>query len=339
MQKMLAEGRSFALVTVIDTFGSTPCPAGARMIAGSEGRVFGTIGGAEAEYLAIEDAKLLIARRGGSFVRNYRLGPDGDDAAPLDAQCGGEITVFSRYIGAETPGLREFVETGLRRVCEKDGTWLLMEVAADAEDAAALCIASENGIIASVGGAPEDVAALTQRVALQAEQNGRRWFSLPLTTSGFVYIFGGGHVAQELVPLLCRLGFRCVVFDDREAYTAPDLFPGAAKIIRGDFSRVENSLSLESPDYAVIVTRGHRWDFQVMAFALRSNAAYIGVIGSAAKHAFVRERLLEAGFTPAQIAAPRVHAPIGVSIGSKTPAEVAVSIAAELIQIRAIDRR
>jgi xanthine dehydrogenase accessory factor len=161
------------------------------------------------------------------------------------------------------------------------------------------------------------------------------WFSLPLVPGGFVYIFGGGHVAQELAPLLCRLDFRCVIFDDREEFTRPELFPEGCRMVRGDFENIGASLSLTQKDYVVVVTRGHIFDFHAEAFALRSPARYIGVIGSKAKHKFVRQRLEEAGFGPEELDAPRVHAPIGVSIQSKTPAEVAVSIAAELILTRA----
>jgi xanthine dehydrogenase accessory factor len=126
-----------------------------------------------------------------------------------------------------------------------------------------------------------------------------------------------------------------VVFDDRGEFSKRELFPDAEEVIRGSFADIGRSLSLGPADYAVILTRGHLWDFEAEAFALKSEARYIGVIGSRSKHAFVRERLLEAGFGAAAIDAPRVHAPIGVKIGSKTPAEVAVSIAAELIRARA----
>jgi xanthine dehydrogenase accessory factor len=124
------------------------------------------------------------------------------------------------------------------------------------------------------------------------------------------------------------------VFDDRGEFTRPELFPGAAGVIQGAFDHIGNYISLGANDYAVIVTRGHRWDYDAWAFALRGPAAYIGVIGSRTKHAFVRERLRAAGFSEAEIHAPRVHAPIGIDIGSKSPAEVAVSIAAELIKVR-----
>lgn len=152
---------------------------------------------------------------------------------------------------------------------------------------------------------------------------------------GLVYVFGGGHVAQELLPLLVRLDFRCVVFDDREEFTRDDLFPGAEKIILGDFEHIERNVSLKADDFVVIITPGHLWDLEALAFALKSGASYIGVIGSKSKHEFIRERLCERGFSRDLINAPRVHAPIGLDIKSKTAAEISVSIAAELILERA----
>jgi len=87
----------------------------------------------------------------------------------------------------------------------------------------------------------------------------------------------------------------------------------------------------------VIVSRGHRWDLEAWAFALNSPSLYIGVIGSRAKQALVKGRLRERGFSTEEIDAPRVHAPIGIDIKSETPAEIAVSIAGELILCRARD--
>ena len=156
------------------------------------------------------------------------------------------------------------------------------------------------------------------------------------TSCGIVCIFGGGHVAQELVPILARLDFRCVVFDDRKEFVKAELFPGVEKIILGDFEHIGKSITLTENDYAVVLTRGHIWDLEAWAFALESRAAYIGVIGSKSKHEFVKEKLRQRGFSHEAINAPRVHAPIGIKIKSETPAEIAVSIAAELIQCRAL---
>ena len=150
---------------------------------------------------------------------------------------------------------------------------------------------------------------------------------------GKVYIFGGGHLAQELVPVLSHLGFWCMVMDDREEYTAPNLFPGVQETKTVDFTLLSDILEVKKEDYLVVVTRGHSCDADVERFALRTPAFYIGVVGSKRKTQYVREKLLAEGFTNEEL--DRVHAPIGIDIASETPAEIAISIAAQLIQIRA----
>jgi xanthine dehydrogenase accessory factor len=331
MRRLCAEG-GFVLTAIIDSSGSSPRGPGALMLSSRNGRAWGSIGGALAEHRALEDAAAIIARQGGSSLITYELGATPSETG--DAVCGGEITVYSVYCDSADAGLKNFIEQGIESF-GGERAWLLMEIAENAARLS-LTLARKNGIVAHVGAQPADAAALLADKPGCQKQDGRTWFSLPLSGPGFVYIFGGGHVAQELVPLLSRLDFRCVVFDDRAEFTRQELFPDAVRLITGDFSRIGDSIEPEPNDYVVIVTRGHQWDFHVESFALRGTAAYIGVIGSLAKHAFIEQRLRAEGFTPEQIHAPRVHAPIGVAIGSKTPAEVAVSIAAELIGVRSM---
>jgi xanthine dehydrogenase accessory factor len=330
MRELLARGEPFTLVTVVGASGSTPRGPGARMLVGRKGRIWGTIGGALPEHLAIGDARSLAGRGGGSCLKDYVLHEN--EAADIGAKCGGEISVYSQYIDSRLSAL---VEKALECFSEKKASWFIMSLdggRAPENPGPSFCLAREEGIAALEGGPPARLSPLLKNQCVRLEQDGLVWFSEPLAPGGFVYVFGGGHVAQELVPLLGRLDFRCVVFDDREEFTRRELFPGAEDIIRGDFKKI--GLSLGAEDYVVIVTRGHIWDFEAEAFALKSEAPYIGVIGSRTKHAFVRKRLLEAGFSREEIDAPRVHAPIGLDIGSKTPAELAVSIAAELIRTR-----
>jgi xanthine dehydrogenase accessory factor len=315
----LLSGEALVLAVVTESSGSTPRTSGALMLAGREGRVWGTIGGALPEHLALEEAKAIIAGEGLSSFKKYILHPN--EAADIGAQCGGEIGVFFRPLEPGEPGLLETVEKALACFSAHIPSHLVMEITEHAKHP------------------PLEVAVDGEGPPLKApaawtEEGGRRRFSIPLIGAGRVVVFGGGHVAQELVPLLSRLDFRCVVFEDREEYSRPSLFPGAEKIILGDFERIGDSLSLSDHDYAVIVTRGHIWDYAAWAFCLESPAAYIGVIGSRHKHEFVKTRLRERGFSDAQIEAKRVRAPIGLDIKSETPAEIAVSIAAELILTR-----
>ena len=151
--------------------------------------------------------------------------------------------------------------------------------------------------------------------------------------SGCVYVFGGGHVAQELVPVISHVGFRVVVYEDRENFARPELFQGVHHTILGSFERISEHITIHENDYAVIMTRGHQSDYEVLRQVLRTQAAYIGVIGSRQKIAATTKRLLEDGISEQDIA--RLHTPIGLPIKGETPAEIAISIAAEMILFRA----
>lgn len=151
--------------------------------------------------------------------------------------------------------------------------------------------------------------------------------------AGLVYIFGGGHVGQALVPILASVGFRPVVLEDRDEFSDPKLFPMAFDVRKIDNADVLSAITVTDKDYVCIMTRGHKDDYLIQTQILKTPARYIGVIGSRSKTASVFARLKdECGYTDADIA--RIHAPIGIKIHSETPAEIAISITAELIAAR-----
>lgn len=154
-----------------------------------------------------------------------------------------------------------------------------------------------------------------------------------LFPAGRVYIFGGGHVSQALVPALTAVEFRCVVLEDRAELCRSELFPGAEEVLLIDNSRVADFVELTQEDWVVIMTRGHKDDLLIQSQVMKAPARYIGVIGSRQKTAAVTAKLREMGFSDADF--ERVWAPIGLPIRSETPAEIAVSIAAQLILERA----
>ena len=326
IKESVTRGEALVLAVIVNSSGSTPRGPGAMMLIGREGRVWGTIGGAVPEHLAIEEGKKLIHEKH-SALRTYILHPN--EVADIGAKCGGEISVFLFFLNSMESRIASVVDAGIAGFSALAPCWLAFSLAEEA-----LGILGEKGIIAWLGAQPAEPSSLIMPQPGQNTQGDKTWFSLPLVPDGFVYIFGGGHVAQELAPLLCHLDFRCIIFDDREEFTRPELFPDC-HVIRGDFENIGASVRLTAKDYVVVVTRGHVFDFQAEVFALRSPAWYIGVIGSKTKHRFVRQRLEETGFSPEELDTPRVHAPIGINIQSKTPAEVAVSIAGELILTRA----
>ncbi len=157
--------------------------------------------------------------------------------------------------------------------------------------------------------------------------------TIPVSRPGTVWLFGGGHVSQALAAVLAPLDFRVAVYDDRPEFTGEDRFPLAVKRVAAPFGELRRHVPLGPDDYLVIMTRGHQADFEVLRETLRAPVRYLGCISSRRKLALCKDRLLDEGFTEAEYA--RLHAPIGLAIGAETPEEIAVSIAAELIAVRA----
>jgi xanthine dehydrogenase accessory factor len=158
-------------------------------------------------------------------------------------------------------------------------------------------------------------------------------FIEPIEASPAVYIFGAGHVGYYLARMAHEAGFGVHVIDDRAAFASTERFPFAASVVVDDIAGWLERTQLPATAYAVIVTRGHRNDLDVLRAIAPRDLRYIGLIGSRAKVARLYDQLLsETPVDPALL--ERIHAPIGLDLGAVTPQEIAVSITAELIAVR-----
>jgi xanthine dehydrogenase accessory factor len=171
------------------------------------------------------------------------------------------------------------------------------------------------------------------KVLVLSSENKRMEILLePIFSEPAVYIFGGGHVSEQLASLAKKVHFKVVVIDDREMFANRERFPEADEVIVSEFERCFDQLNIDDSSYIVIVTRGHLYDGFVLEQALKSNARYIGMIGSKKKIRTLYQNLMQKGMTKETL--DRVYAPIGIDINSETPEEIAVSIVAELIKVR-----
>ncbi len=156
-------------------------------------------------------------------------------------------------------------------------------------------------------------------------------FVEPILPQPLLFIFGGGHISSAVARIAHAAGFSITVADDREAFSNTERFPMADKL----YTTYEDAFAKIVPNgsaYFLIVTRGHRDDMRVLAWAVRTEARYIGMIGSKRKVLSVYKALEKEGYLPEEF--ERVHAPVGLDIGALTPEEIAVSITAELIAVR-----
>lgn len=323
--KTLEKGEALILVSILASSGSTPRGAGAMMLVFEDGHAEGTIGGGAVEYAAQQHAQELLKKKASDTV-GYSLKKE--DVASLGMICGGDVKVFFQYLEGEAE-LPLF--SRLREVCGSNtDAWLVRRLEGNKVTAMVLCEGDQlvpEGVVEK-----EDLQGLLKTSAVYQEGE-VSWYAEPVSQAGRVYIFGGGHVSSELAPVLSHIGFSVVVFEDREEFVDPARFPGVCETILGDFTKIEEKISFTEHDYVVIMTRGHQADFEVLAQVLKLPLSYIGCIGSRKKIAVTKERLSALGY-PDNIY-DRVHSPIGLDIKAETPAEIAISIAGELIRHRA----
>lgn len=144
-----------------------------------------------------------------------------------------------------------------------------------------------------------------------------------------VYIFGGEEPTLDLVPMLVRVGFSVVVCENDAQFASKEIFPDAEEVIVGDYDQLISRIKPTDSDYVIVITRNHEHDVEVLEPMLQTPAHYVGWMASTPRQAEARQSFLAAG-----IPLERLYSPIGVPIKSKRPTEIAISIAAQMIQIR-----
>jgi len=322
-------GKDTVLATIVAEIGSSPRSAGSHMLVGTEGRICGTIGGGTVEYHSIQFAQGLL-EKGRSKRKTYRLHKN--DEEELGMLCGGDVDVYFQFIKGGDEKTAALMSRCLSLMEEDRDLWLFTDLT-DPDDWV-MSLYGENIPLEGMELKGEDIKKLARNNGVMQTIGGRRLYAEPVNFAGRVYIFGGGHCSQALAPVLTAVGFRCVVFDNREEYVSRDIFPGVYDLICGDYERLDRAVRIGPRDYIVIMT--HAWDMVVLRQVVKTQCQYIGVIGSKTKAAAVKTALKNEGVDPAFL--NFLNAPIGLKIRSETPEEIAVSIAGEMILRRAENR-
>jgi len=294
------------------------------MLVTPKGRVCGTIGGGAVEFRSEQiAAEILQTRR--SRQENFRLFKN--DVADLGMVCGGAVDVYFRYIPAGDEAVLRLIAQCAPVFAALEPSWLITELT----EGGLSVFGQKSGLLGDP--VPQAVLDALAVRPCQCEAEGKIYYCEKLLQPGRVYIFGGGHIAQALAPALQAADFSCTVLDDRPDFLRPELFGGAVtrRIDPADISALIGEFT--ENDYVCIMTRGHKDDMLIQRQVMRSPVRYIGVIGSAKKQRTVKEKILALGYDESEF--EKVVSPIGLDIGAETPAELAVSITAQLIMVRA----
>lgn len=300
------EGRGVAMATVVQTWGSAPRAVGSQLVIDAEGAMEGSVSGGCVEGAVIVEA--MEALEDGK-PRVLDFGVSDDEAFAVGLACGGEIKVLVEPVGTALP------------------VPILEElVAARAQATPIAYVTDLQGSAPALAG----VAAYPDRFRLDrsgVEPDGRTFVAIhnpPLR----MIIVGAVHIAQPLVAMARACGYAPTLIDPRGAFGSAARFPG--ETILDDWP--DEALAALKPDArtaVVTLTHDPKLDDPAIMAALRSDVFYLGCLGSTRTHAKRVARLEEAGFAPADIA--RIHAPVGMDIGGRQPAEIAVSVMAEVI--------
>ncbi|HHQ49504.1 MAG TPA: XdhC/CoxI family protein [Acidobacteria bacterium] len=303
--RALASGGEVCLVVLVDAVGSAPNRPGARMVVERQGPPAGTVGGGASEHAMVEAARRLLDGRGPAVeLRRLRHhGDEGPDASGMIC-AGSQRFVLIRLGAPDLPAVTRIVEP------------------------------LERGRTVRLVLAPEGLTVEQDRAgapALTFDPAGWR-YEERIGRAETVTLIGGGHVSLALSPLLASLGMRVVVLDNRPGLATMEANRHADERRVIDYGEVARHVPRGPDSYVCVMTAGHRHDEEVLAGLVELPLRYLGMMGSEAKVRQLRARLLERGVP--EEALDRVHAPIGLPIGSDTPEEIAISIAAEIVAVR-----
>jgi xanthine dehydrogenase accessory factor len=322
--------------------GSAPRAVGAKYLIRADGSSVGSIGGGCVEAEVWQEAQKVMETQKGRIL-HFEL--TSEQLAEGGLICGGNVDIFLESL--EEDFLNIYQEAA--RIRQKGGSAILatlVSVEGDfpkGEGLKILIKTSGEKIGSLFGGVELEKKILSegeillkekrQKVSVLSSEHRKMEVLLePVFCEPTVYIFGGGHISVQLAPLVEKVHFRVVVIDDREMFANRERFPEVDEVIVSEFEKCFEQIEIDDSSYIVIVTRGHLYDGFVLEQAIKTNARYIGMIGSKKKIRTLYQSLKKKGIS--KEALNQVHAPIGLEINSETPEEIAVSIAAELIKVR-----
>jgi len=316
---------------VTQVWGSAPRGEGAVLLATADGQMAGSVSGGCVENAVVEEVRAAIER---GTAKALEYGVTHERAWEFGLSCGGTISLFVE------PAVRPEILDAARRA---EASVVATIIAGPAPVGRSLVLresgATENhGVPAELREPIVDRARAalgniaSETVSVSRPEGDVRVLIEVFPREPKLLIFGGVHVAMELVRLAKPLGFRTIVADGRELFLTRERFPEADELMVGWPDEVFTKVGIDSATCIVILTHDPKFDEPACDIALKSPAAYVGVIGSRKTQALRRERLTQAGFSAEEIA--RLHGPIGLDLGGREPAEIALAILAEITAAR-----
>ena len=341
-----AEGTAVGRAVVVRTFGSAPRPEGAVLLYAADGRIAGSVSGGCVEGAAAEE---IEAARANGRARVIRYGISDEQAWDVGLACGGTIDVLVEPAvpAAAVEAARQSLGTG------GHGAAVVTPLPGDSPPAdfgphapgvgappePALVVHDDGRLDGTLGDRALDAQLVdTAREALRRglsrtlEIGGRSLFVEVFPVRPRLVVVGAVEVARSLVRLARELGFETVVIDGRASFATPERFPDVDRLVIGWPDEVADEIGLGPNDAVAVLTHDVKFDEPAIVEALRRGCRYVGAVGSKKTQGDRRQRLLDAGVTPDELA--RLRGPVGLDLGGRQPPETALAILAEVVAER-----
>ena len=330
------EDDPIALATVIQTWGSSPRRAGAKMALTPDGKITGSVSGGCVEG-AVFEAGVEVLRSNRPQLLHF--GVADETAWDVGLACGGSIDIFVKPLDVD------FLRA-LRSVLmeEKPAVSVTVVRGPDEFVGREILVHEDGSLTGKLSGGWDELAIEIAGEALAAGEPRRTMLSDDVEV--FVEVFlpppaliavGGVHITVALVALAKTLGYRTVVVDPRRAFGSEERFPDVDQLIQAWPQEAFEQIPITRSTAIAMLTHDPKLDDPALKIALSSPAFYVGALGSKTTQAKRRQRLLEEGLTEAQL--DRLHGPIGLKIGAGTPEEIALSIMSEIVAARHLQDR
>jgi xanthine dehydrogenase accessory factor len=339
--RWLDEGRRVVAATLIETLGSAPLDPGAEMLVDDTGRIEGSVTGGCVEGALVEEAARVLA---GAPAQTVSYGITDEQAVDVGLMCGGTVQLFVHELSAAAH------RDALRAVRDAvaAGRPAALATVLDGEGAGAKIAVLEDDVVGSLGGPEllthsvvrdargflEEGMSTVRRYSARGEVLGSelRVHLQAFAASPVMIIFGAIDFSAALARAAVEIGYRVTICDARPAFARTPRLTEHAEVVVDWPDRHLADRTLGPRDAILVFTHDPKFDEPALVAALSGGAGYIGALGSRRTHASRIERLRTAGVTDTDLA--RIHAPCGLDIGARTPAETAISILAEILAAR-----
>lgn len=330
----IQDGEELAVATVIQTWGSAPRPVGSKMIVTRSGGIAGSVSAGCVEGAVVEESQVVMAE---GRPRLLKYGVADEEAWQVGLACGGTIHVFVEPGKALTP-----IYTSLKqRLADRAPLAVVGVLAGPPEQLNRKLIVLPDGTTQGDLDLKEQAGPVIQSALENLAQGISGVLALADGTELFVEVYplpprliivGAVHLAEPLVTIAGASGFESIVVDPRRAFAIRERFPQAAEVLQEWPQDALPNMVLDSSAHVVVLTHDPKLDDPALMIALKSGARYVGALGSRRTNEKRQKRLRKAGLDDEQIA--RLHAPIGLDLGGRSTGEIAISIMAEVIQVR-----